>query len=69
MMYKSQFWKIDPYDWFCGPGSHITSCSSRLQNVINLPYKEQVWKWERDTDIKNEEKLIVWGPNQDNRAL
>ncbi len=20
MMYKSQFWKIDPYDWFCGPG-------------------------------------------------
>ncbi len=23
MMYKSQFRKIDPYDWFCGPGSHI----------------------------------------------
>ncbi len=22
-MYKSQFRKIDPYDWFCGPGSHI----------------------------------------------
>ncbi len=20
-MYKSQFQKIDPYDWFCGPGS------------------------------------------------
>ncbi len=18
-----KFWKIDPYDWFCGPGSHI----------------------------------------------
>ncbi len=23
MMYKSQIWKIDPYDWFCAPGSHI----------------------------------------------
>ncbi len=22
-MYKSQLKKIDPYDWFCGPGSHI----------------------------------------------
>uniref|UniRef100_A0A672R0H4 DNA repair protein XRCC4-like n=1 Tax=Sinocyclocheilus grahami TaxID=75366 RepID=A0A672R0H4_SINGR len=24
MMYKSQFRKIDPYDWFCGPGSHMS---------------------------------------------
>ncbi len=23
MMYKSQLWKIDRYDLFCGPGSHI----------------------------------------------
>ncbi len=23
MMYKSQFEKIDPHDWFCGPGSHM----------------------------------------------
>ncbi len=23
MMHKSQFRKIDPYDWFCAPGSHI----------------------------------------------
>ncbi len=23
MMYKSQFFKKYPYDWFCGPGSHI----------------------------------------------
>ncbi len=22
-MYKSQFQKNDPYDWFCGPGSHM----------------------------------------------
>ncbi len=31
------------------------------------PY--EVWKWERDIDIKNEEKLIVWGLSQDNWAL
>ncbi len=23
MMYKSQFQKMDLYDWFCGPGSHM----------------------------------------------
>jgi len=23
MMYKSQFQKIDPCDWFCGPWSHL----------------------------------------------
>ncbi len=23
IMYTSQFWKIDPYDWFCGPGSQM----------------------------------------------
>ncbi len=26
-MYKSQFQKIDPYDWFCGAGSHINMIS------------------------------------------
>ncbi len=24
MLYKSQFRKIDPYDWFCGPGSYMS---------------------------------------------
>ncbi len=24
-MYKSQFPKIDSYDWFCGPGSQIAA--------------------------------------------
>ncbi len=27
-MYKSQFWKIDPYDWFCGPGSQLSLLKS-----------------------------------------
>ncbi len=26
-MYKSQFKKNEPYDWFCGPGSHIRMIS------------------------------------------
>ncbi len=26
---KSQFKKMDPYDWFCGQGSHIWSTSTR----------------------------------------
>ncbi len=25
MMYKSQFRKMDPYDWFCAPGSHMAA--------------------------------------------
>ncbi len=24
MIYKSQFRRIDPYDWVCGPGSHMS---------------------------------------------
>ncbi len=23
LMYKSQFQKLDPYDWFCDPGSQL----------------------------------------------
>ncbi len=23
VLYKSQYKKTDPYDWFCGPGSHM----------------------------------------------
>ncbi len=33
IMYKSKFKKIDPYDWFCGPGSHLLIndvCSTKL---------------------------------------
>ncbi len=30
MMYKSQFWKIDTYNWFCGPRSHIRMISGHV---------------------------------------
>ncbi len=36
MMYKSQFRKIDPYDWFCGPGSHIALLSKKATNYITF---------------------------------
>ncbi len=30
MMHKSQFHRIDTYDWFCGPG-HILSLSEEVK--------------------------------------
>uniref|UniRef100_A0A671PH19 Neurexophilin 4 n=1 Tax=Sinocyclocheilus anshuiensis TaxID=1608454 RepID=A0A671PH19_9TELE len=45
-MYKSQFQKIDPYDWFCGPRSHLCFISTNKLVLIlvicmlrvSLPY-------------------------------
>ncbi len=34
MIYKSQFQKIDLYDWFCGPVSHMY--------VPRAPEKQQI---------------------------
>ncbi len=36
-MYKSQFRKIDTYDWFCAPGSHI-QMSSDEYSACSLSY-------------------------------
>ncbi len=33
---KSQFREIDPYDWFCGPGSHFNVYLKRLLNHISF---------------------------------
>ncbi len=32
-MYKSQFQKMFPYDWFCGPGSHVRINCTITRNV------------------------------------
>ncbi len=41
MMYKSQFKKIDPYDWFCGPGLHmLVDFDVRRQKGINFSLEE-----------------------------
>ncbi len=39
-MYKSQFWKIDTYDWFCGPGSHL------LNSDTSVKVYEEYIDWE-----------------------
>ncbi len=38
MMYKTQFQKkIFPYDWFCGPGSHIyTKVNTILYHILKI---------------------------------
>ncbi len=36
MMHKSQFWKIVPYDWFCGPGSHIYMYCRNTHIPLNI---------------------------------
>ncbi len=35
MMYKYQFRKIEPYDWFCGPGSHLSLLTLNWQSEHN----------------------------------
>ncbi len=35
MMYESQFRKTDPYDWFCGPGSHIAIWARLLEKCAS----------------------------------
>ncbi len=39
MMYKSQFWKIYPYDWFCGPGSHIIN-----KYITKMYFRFKIWR-------------------------
>ncbi len=39
MMHKSQIWKNDPYDWFCGPESHILIKGSVFIFIIFVSLK------------------------------
>ncbi len=49
IMYKSKFKKIDPYDWFCGPGSHLLIndvCSTKLYwRYIEVYLVVFVYRW------------------------
>ncbi len=49
MMYKSQFRKIDPYDWFCGPGSHM------FKKKLTFLVKEQMLQ-----DPQNTHYLFIY---------
>ncbi len=40
-MYKSKLQNINPYDWFCGPGSHTANAEYKLTtNITNIKYQE-----------------------------
>ncbi len=53
MMDKSQFRKIDPYDWFCAPGTHIgLKISSFHHNTGNNSHKKKI-HFIHNTDLKN----------------
>ncbi len=48
-----EFQKIDSYDWFCGPGSHIksklvkvTNCNDVHLTMLHLITDEKMWKME-----------------------
>ncbi len=46
MMYKSQFRKIDPYDWFCGSESHIILSSVfcvKEQHLFEIDFLSNIW--------------------------
>ncbi len=48
-MYTSQFRKIDPYDWFCGPGSHIHYIGRGYRyytNYINAKFYNAHYNWD-----------------------
>ncbi len=36
VMYKSQFRKMYPYDWFCGPGSHTPHTHIYIYTVLSV---------------------------------
>ncbi len=49
MMHKSQFHKIDPYDWFCGPWSHTVEMLK--ENATVFPYSNMFFPQLRRVDM------------------
>ncbi len=39
MMHKSQFHKIDPYDWFCAAGTHYYKYGRSLYECLHQPWR------------------------------
>ncbi len=75
MMYKSQFHKIDPYDWFCAPGSHLSEHpSSSIQPSLlskNCTYPEwakglvkSLWTLTSSTLPHLLDATELWAPEQ-----
>ncbi len=51
MMYKSQFKKTDPYDWCCGPGSHVTDMMA--EDVL-------IWILSLSQSLRSPSLLLSW---------
>ncbi len=68
MMYKSQFRKIDPYDWFCGPGSHIrkhftmscVSSAAEQNETLRQGYYEILFNMRRSVTLLHMSKMNTW---------
>ncbi len=58
MMYKSQFWKIDPYDWFCAPRSHIIGVTTDIY-IILCQYLLYCYKDLIDLHHKHQNFIII----------
>ncbi len=41
-MYKSQFRKIDTYDWFCGPGSRVFYKISCIKSQMTVNSQKNI---------------------------
>ncbi len=61
-MYKSQFWKIALYDWFCGPGSHIILFTCILDSGLR---KERRRKKKITNIISFDDDLDVGAEDED----
>ncbi len=43
-MHKSQFRKIDTYEWFCGPGSHMKN-GALVILILKFIYFTMITEW------------------------
>lgn len=57
MMHKSQFQKIDPYGWCCGPGSHIYY--AYLKSDIPYKCKDELIMTLKSQEIYSEMHSII----------
>ncbi len=59
MMYKFQFWKIDCYDCFCGPGSLVVR-PLKLKKKVLLAQLSTQKVWRIVSQVTSEATLKIW---------
>ncbi len=70
-MYKSPFQILDPYEWFCGPGSHMKEIgcmqpciykevsSAGIQMHGNTTQSQNNWDWRSNTEAPAQKHSLV----------